>query len=223
MGFVQNTTTGEFQPSSMYDISTVSINESFAPLMGLNMTFNNNMTLKVEYRSTRVLNLSLTSAQLNETGSKDFVIGWGYKINDFKIADLFRSKRASARQETRNNLRNKNSKNTNNKNAAANQNNNNSNNNRSNKSNFAHSLSMRFDFSIRNQDAIKRDIQTGLCEATSGQKAFKTSAQSDYAVSRLTTLSIFYDRQRSQPLLSSSSYPTITQDFGFSMKFSLTR
>ena len=223
MGFVQNTTTGEFQPSSMYDISTVSINESFAPLMGLNMTFNNNMTLKVEYRSTRVLNLSLTSAQLNETGSKDFVIGWGYKINDFKIADLFRSKRASARQETRNNLRNKNSKNTNNKNAAANQNNNNSNNNRSNKSNFAHSLSMRFDFSIRNQDAIKRDIQTGLCEATSGQKAFKTSAQLDYAVSRLTTLSIFYDRQRSQPLLSSSSYPTITQDFGFSMKFSLTR
>ena len=225
MGFVQNTTTGEYQPSSMYDISTVSINESFAPLMGLNMTFNNNMTLKVEYRTTRVLNLSLTSAQLNETGSQDFVIGWGYKINDFKMSDLFRSKRAAARQETRNKLRNKNGNNANNKNNSANQNNNNnnSNNSRSSKSNFAHSLSMRFDFSIRNQDAIKRDIQTGLCEATSGQKAFKTSAQLDYSISRLTTLSVYYDRQRSQPLLSSSSYPTITQDFGISMKFSLTR
>ena len=226
MGFVQNTTTGEFQPSSMYDISTVSINESFAPLMGLNMTFNNNMTLKVEYRSTRVLNLSLTSAQLNETGSKDFVIGWGYKINDFKIADLFRSKTASARREARDKLRNKNGNNANNRNGAGNQNNTNTNtnnNSRSNRSNFAHSLSMRFDFSIRNQSAIKRDIQTGLCEATSGQKAFKTSAQLDYTISRLTTLSMFYDRQRSQPLLSSSSYPTITQDFGLSMKFSLTR
>ena len=82
---------------------------------------------------------------------------------------------------------------------------------------------MRFDFSIRNQSAIKRDIQTSLCEATSGQKAFKTSAQLDYSMSRLATLSIYYDRQRSQPLLSSSSYPTVTQDFGFSMKFSLTR
>ena len=224
MGFVQNTTTGEYQPSSMYDISTVSINESFAPLMGLNMTFNNNMTLKVEYRTTRVLNLSLTSAQLNETGSQDFVIGWGYKINDFKISELFRSKRSAARQETRNKLRNKNGNNANRNNSAnQNNNNNNSNNSRSSKSNFAHSLSMRFDFSIRNQDAIKRDIQTGLCEATSGQKAFKTSAQLDYSISRLTTLSVYYDRQRSQPLLSSTSYPTVTQDFGITMKFSLTR
>ena len=222
MGFVQNTTTGEYQPSSMYDISTVSINESFAPLMGLNMTFNNNMTLKMEYRSTRVLNLSLTSAQLNETASKDFVIGWGYKINDFKISDLFRSKKASARQEARNRINSKNGQN--NRNGQANQNNTNTNSNsRSSKSNFAHSLSMRFDFSIRNQSAIKRDIQTSLCAATSGQKAFKTSAQLDYSMSRLATLSIYYDRQRSQPLLSSSSYPTVTQDFGFSMKFSLTR
>lgn len=128
----------------MYDISTVSINESFAPLMGLNMTFNNNMTLKMEYRSTRVLNLSLTSAQLNETASKDFVIGWGYKINDFKISDLFRSKKASARQEARNRINSKNGQN--NRNGQANQNNTNTNsNNRSSKSNFAHSLSMRFD------------------------------------------------------------------------------
>ncbi len=188
------------------------------------MTFNHNMTRKVEYRSTRVLNLSLTSAQLNETGSNDVVIGWGYKINDFKLSDLFHSKRATARKEARNKIRNKNSANANNRNGAGNQNNNsNANNNRSNKNNFAHSLSMRFDFSIRDQSAIKRDIQTGLCEATSGQKAFKTSAQLDYAMSRLATLSIYYDRQRSQPLLSSSSYPTITQDFGMSMKFSLTR
>ncbi len=222
LGFAQNTTTGDYQPSSMYDISSVSINESFAPLMGLNMTFNNNMTLKMEYRTTRVLNLSLTSAQLNETGSKDFVIGWGYKINDFKLSSLFHSKKASARQEARNRANNKNGNNKNGQ--QGNQNNtNNNNSSRSGKNNFAHSLSMRFDFSIRSQSAIKRDIQTNLCEATSGQKAFKTSAQLDYSMSRMATLSIYYDRQRSQPLLSSSSYPTVTQDFGFSMKFSLTR
>ena len=224
LGFVQNTTSGEYQPSSMYDISTVSINESFAPLMGLNMTFNNNMTLKMEYRTTRVLNLSLTSAQLNETGSQDFVIGWGYKINDFKISSLFRSKKASARMEARN--KNKNSKsnaNQNNRNGAGAQNNQSNQSSKSSKSNFAHDLNLRFDFSIRNQSAIKRDLQTNLCEAVSGQKAFKTSAQLDYTMSKMVTLSIYYDRQRSQPLLSSSSYPTTTQDFGLSMKFSLTR
>lgn len=88
---------------------------------------------------------------------------------------------------------------------------------------FAHSLNLRFDFSLRNQDAIKRDLQTSLCEATSGNMAIKTSAQIDYAMSRMVTFSLYYDRQRSKPLLSSSSYPTVTQDFGMTMKFSLTR
>ena len=135
LGFSQNTTTGEYQPSSMYDISSVSINESFAPLMGLNMTFNNNMTLKMEYRTTRVLNLSLTSAQLNETGSNDLVIGWGYKINDFKLSSLFRSKKASARQEARNRLNSKNG--SNNKNGKGNQNNANNNNNNSSRNRYS--------------------------------------------------------------------------------------
>ena len=91
------------------------------------------------------------------------------------------------------------------------------------KSNFAHDLNLRFDFSLRNQNAIRRDLQTSLSEATSGSKAFKTSAAVEYTVSRMVSLSLYYDRQRSEPLLSSSSYPTITQDFGMSMKFSLTR
>ncbi len=214
LGFVQNTTTGLYQPSSMYDISTVSINESFSPLIGLNVTFNNNMTLKAEYRKTRVLSLSITSAQLNETGSGDFVLGWGYKINDFRISSLFRGGKASAKQTKRNAPKSKKKSNAkeNEKETA-----------KGGKAAFAHDLNLRFDFSIRNQDAIKRDLQTSLCEATSGSKAIKTSAQVDYTMSRMVTMSLYYDRQRSQPLLSSSSYPTVTQDFGLSMKFSLTR
>ena len=219
LGFTQNTTSGMFSPSSMYDISTVSINESFSPLIGLNVTFDNNMTLKAEYRTTRVMNLSMTSAQLTETGSNDFVIGWGYKINDFRLSSLFGTKRASARtaKNSRGNAKNRTTTNT----ATAEAETNTA--TRGTRNNFAHDLNLRFDFSIRNQDAIKRDLQTSLCEATSGNKAFKTSAQIDYTMSRMVTLSLYYDRQRSQPLLSSSSYPTVTQDFGMSMKFSLTR
>ena len=219
LGFVENTTTGLYQPSSMYDISTVSINESFSPLIGLNMTFNNNMTLKAEYRKTRVLTLSITSAQLNETGSNDLVVGWGYKINDFRLSSLFRGSKASAKQNKRNASKSK-GKGKNNSKANDTETTQTSG---SGKSKFAHDLNLRFDFSIRNQDAIKRDLQTSLCEATSGSKAIKTSAQIDYTMSRMVTMSIYYDRQRSQPLLSSSSYPTVTQDFGMSMKFSLTR
>ena len=221
LGFIQSTTTGSYSPNSLYDVSAVSINESFSPLIGLNATLNNNMTFKLEYKTTRVLNLSMTSAQLTETGSKDFVIGWGYKINDFDMFSLFRSKKASEQV----------AKNTSAKNKTPNSQRNNGDNGNTttqssrsgSKQKIAHDLNLRFDFSIRNQSAIKRDLQTNLCEATSGNMAIKTSAQVDYTMSRMVTLSLFYDRQRSEPLLSSSSYPTITQDFGMTMKFSLTR
>ena len=45
----------------------------------------------------------------------------------------------------------------------------------------------------------------------------------NYTLSRYLTLTAYYDRQTNTPLLSSSSYPTTTHDFGFSMRFSLTR
>ncbi len=212
MGYALNTTTGTFMPSSMFDISTVSLNESFSPLIGLNMTFMNNMTLKMEYKTTRVSTLSVTSAQINETGSKDMVIGWGYKINDFRLSSIFGSGKASAKAKKR--APNSKKRDGENKEPEVVS---------TSKSNFAHDLNLRFDFSLRNQNAIRRDLQTSLSEATSGSKAFKTSAAVEYTVSRMVSLSLYYDRQRSEPLLSSSSYPTVTQDFGMSMKFSLTR
>ena len=214
LGFIQNTTDNAIIPSSMYDISSVSINEAFSPLAGLDLTLNNNMTVKVEYRKTRVLTLSMTAAQLNEACSNDFVIGWGYKINDFKFSSLFGGRRKKAG-------RSNNNKQTN----AANNRNNTRKSGTSAKNSrvISHDLNLRFDFSFRNQDAITRNIQTSLSEATSGNKAIKASFSADYTMSRYVTLSLYYDRQRNQPLLSSNAYPTITQDFGFSLRFSLTR
>lgn len=207
LGFVENTVTGNLVPGTMYDVSTVSINEAFSPLVGLNVTLNNNMTMKAEYKRTRVLTLSMTSVQLNEASSNDFVIGWGYKINDFKFSSLFGGRKRRARQSGNRSGAGKGTKTE----------------KKSSKSTFSHDLNMRFDISFRNQDAISRNIQTDLSEATSGNKAIKTSFSTDYTLSRYMTLSLYYDRQRNQPLLSANAYPTITQDFGFSLRFSLTR
>lgn len=214
LGFVENTATGTYVPSSMYDISTVSINESFTPLAGLNVTFMNNMTMKLEYRTTRAITLSMTSAQINEASSKDMVLGWGYKINDFRLSKLWGGGTASKKaSRTRSRTSRTASTATTNSTPTSS----------SRRNNIAHDLNLSFDFSFRNQDAIMRDIQTGLSEATSGNRAIKTSFQASYVMSRYVTLNLYYDRQRNNPLLSSSSYPTITQDFGFTMKFALTR
>ncbi len=215
LGFIENSTTESYVPSSPYNISTVSINESFAPLAGINVTFNNSMTLKLEYKYTRAVTLSMTSAQINETSSKDIVLGWGYKIADFKLSSLWgksaSSKAAKGNKKGKNNDDDEDSKSSK------------SSSKKSSSKSISHDLNLSFDFSFRNQDAITRDIQTQLSEATSGNKAIKTSFQASYTMSRYVTLSLYYDRQKNTPLLTSSSYPTITQDFGFSLKFSLTR
>ena len=83
LGFVEDVTTGNPTPSSPYDVSTVSINESFSPLIGANMTFLKGFTGKLEYKRTRVLTLSTTALQIVESLSKDIVLGMGYKIVDF--------------------------------------------------------------------------------------------------------------------------------------------
>ena len=84
-------------------------------------------------------------------------------------------------------------------------------------------LNMRLDISLRDQAAITRDIATRTSAASSGNSALKISFMADYTLSRLLTMSFYYDRQTNTPLLSSSSYPTTTRDFGLSLKFSLTR
>ncbi|MCQ2073721.1 MAG: cell surface protein SprA [Bacteroidaceae bacterium] len=85
IGFIQDISTGNPIPSSMYDISSVSINESFSPLVGVNMTMNNGVTAKVEIRKTRVMNLSMAAIQMSETTSDDIVVGAGYKIVNLKM------------------------------------------------------------------------------------------------------------------------------------------
>ena len=207
LGYITDATTGEAVPSSMYNVSTVSINESFAPLFGIDFTMQNNLTGKIEYRTTRVLSLSMTSVQVNESLSKDWVIGVGYKVSNFNLFGGNTSRKIKKTQKGAKAKANENATKTTNRSSRG----------------VNHDLNLRLDISLRKQAAITRDIATVTSSASSGNSAFKLSFMADYTLSRLLTLSAYYDRQTNKPLLSSSSYPTTTQDFGVSVKFSLTR
>jgi len=207
LGYVQ-AADGSYTPSSIYNVSTVSINEAFSPLLGIDMTLQNNLTVKLEYKTTRVLNLSMTSVQINESKSKDWVVGLGYKISNFNLFGSGTGHRKvksgkkkgadedDSKQQTKNNTK---------------------------RGGVNHDLNTRLDISLRKQAAITRDIASGVSSASSGNSALKISLSADYTLSRFLTLTAYYDRQTNTPLLSSSSYPTTTQDFGLSLKFSLTR
>ena len=188
-----------------WSVPTVSINESFAPLFGVDATLNSGLTLKAEYRKTRTLSLSTTSVQINEGRSNDWVFGVGYKISDFRIFGSGATRKIKKAQGG-------NKKNNASSSSAAGK-----------KSGVNHDLNLRCDVTFRDQAAITRDIASRTSSASSGNSALKISFMADYTLSRLLTMSFYYDRQTNTPLLSSSSYPTTTRDFGLSMKFSLTR
>ena len=191
-------------------IPTVSINETFSPLIGVDATFMNDLTAKVEYRTSRVINLSMTSVQVNEALSRDWEAGFAYKIRDFNIFGTKGNRQIKKAQNPRKKSKSGDTAST-------------PSNTPSTRTGVNHDLNMRLDITFRKQAAITRDIATATSSASSGNSAFKFAFMADYTLSKLLTLTAYYEQQTNTPLLASSSYPTTTYDFGLSLKFSLTR
>ena len=214
MGFIADVTTGNPIPNSMYDVSNVSINESFSPLIGVDMTFNNGITAKLEYKKIRTLNLSMTSVALTENSSNDITVGFGCKFKDLNLFGAKGIQDPSSKKSKKNAKGKKDTEENQQAQSSASS---------RNRRTISHDLNVNFEFSYRMQNALNRNIQTALTTATNGSTAYKIAMTASYTFSRLLTLSGFLDWQRNVPLVSSSSYPTTTADFGVSMKFSLTR
>jgi cell surface protein SprA len=161
----------------------VSLTEQFSPLIGINAAMNNSMTAKAEYRKQRNLALNLSSTQLIEAATDEFVVGVGYLLKDFDVI-----------------LRLKNDKQTSIKN----------------------DLKLSADLSYKNIKTLLRKVEENLTQASSGNKLFTLKVIADYVFSSKVNIQLFYDKQMSTPLIS-SSYPVSSSNFGVSFKFMLTR
>jgi len=170
-------------PSSSYNISDVSLNEQFIPLIGVNVALKNSMTGKVEYRKSRNMVLNLSSTQLIESSTDEFVVGAGYLLKDFDVI-----------------LRLKSDKQTKVKN----------------------DLKLSADLSYKDIKTLLRKVQEDITQASSGNKLFTLKVIADYVFSSKVNIQLFYNKQMSTPLIS-SSYPVSSSDFGVSFKFMLTR
>ena len=67
------------------DVSAFNLTEQFVPLIGFDMTWNNSLITKIEFKNTRNLNMSLVNNQLTENTSNEFVIGTGYRFKEVEI------------------------------------------------------------------------------------------------------------------------------------------
>ncbi|HEY5593506.1 MAG TPA: cell surface protein SprA [Paludibacter sp.] len=183
LGYVRDVQTNNPIPSSPYDISSVSLNEQFSPLIGVNAAMNNSMTGKLEYRKQRNLSLNLTSIQLIEAATDEFVVGLGYLLKDF---DVILKLKSNAQTKVKNDLK------------------------------------LSADLSYKDIKTLLRKVDGNITQASNGNKLFTLKIIADYVFSSKVNIQLFYDKQMSSPLIS-SSYPVSSTNFGVSFKFMLTR
>ncbi|MBQ5452968.1 MAG: cell surface protein SprA, partial [Bacteroidales bacterium] len=63
-----------------YEIGSVTLEERFNPLFGVDVSWVNMLSTKLEYRRTRLMTLAFANSQITEAYKKEWVIGLGYKF-----------------------------------------------------------------------------------------------------------------------------------------------
>jgi cell surface protein SprA len=75
--FFRDTLTGNYIPYFL--VPNLTIQEAFDPLIEVDMTFTNQLNLRVEYKKSRQLSLSLVDYQLAENRSTEVVVGFNWR------------------------------------------------------------------------------------------------------------------------------------------------
>jgi len=104
LGFTQDALTGGAIPSSPYNISSISLTEKFAPLLGLSVTLKNDLTINSQYNDSRTLTLNSTAGQVVEANSKGFTLGASYKIANFNQVLKIKKKQTNVNNDLTLNL-----------------------------------------------------------------------------------------------------------------------
>lgn len=81
--YVRDMTGGNFLPPN--EISAVSINEQFSPLINFEMNWVNSLTSRIEYRKSRSLALSFANNQLTDVMNNELIIGAGYRFDEVQF------------------------------------------------------------------------------------------------------------------------------------------
>ena len=194
IGFVRDVTTDQPIPSSAYDISNITITEAFAPLIGLNLTMKNSLSLKAEYRKQRNLALNVTSVQITEGHTSEFVIGGGYTIKDLSFTT---KNKDGAQKKVSNDLK------------------------LQVDVSYKDVKMLLRKVPAATRDEFNQ-LDRGITQASSGNKVFAIKISADYVLSQKINLQLFYDHQGTTPLIS-SSYPVKADNVGLNIKLMLTR
>ena len=185
-------------PSSPYNIESLTVTEKFAPIIGFNATFMNDISLDLKYELQRSLNFSPSTSQLIEANSKSFSVGGSYKIANFNKVLKLKTKQQNVNNDLTINMNVKLQDNT--------------------------SIKRTF---IRQDETNDPTQATFTSEATmqNGSRSWSVQFTANYVVSKRITLGAYYDMQSNFPRSSPSGTATYTRNsnYGLSINMSLVK
>ena len=75
------------------EMQQISMTEQFAPFLGVDVTWKNNMQTRVEFKRDRNISLTYTGVQVTEVKGNEVTIGFGYRVPKFKLPFAIGGKR----------------------------------------------------------------------------------------------------------------------------------
>ena len=163
-------------------VPNISIGEQFAPLLGVDMMFTNQMQFKFEYAKSRQLSLSLIDFQLSEVRTSEFTIGAGYRKRGLRMP--FNINLPKFLQ----------SKNTN-----------------TSKSKLENEINFKLDFKIRDNVTSNSRLDQDASFATLGSKEITINPTVDYYLNNRVQVKFYFEQRRVIPYISSSAPITNTR------------
>ncbi|MDP2387366.1 MAG: cell surface protein SprA [Bacteroidota bacterium] len=181
---------------SKYLINTVTIQESFSPLVKIDIVFaekkgkktdkkdaksKGSLTANFEMRKDRTVSLNANIPQITETRGQEYIIGAGYRYPKLKLNKIkIKGKPLES------------------------------------------DLNCKVDLSLRNNVTTQRRVIDGLSVPSQGQNIITLKTSVDYALSQNINLRLYFDKIINKPVVS-TSFPTANTNAGFSLRFSLAQ
>ncbi len=188
---------------SRFEIPQIVINEQFAPLLGLQMEFQNGVSVDVDFRKSRNLQMSFITYQLSETKTSEYIFGLGYTMRDVVIGFL-----SGANKKRRGRGTKKNNNSTGNTRGQPQE------------EEKGSDLNVEFSFSLRDDITINHLLDQGVAEPTRGLRQIQFSPSVDYDINKKLNVRLFFDYSKTTPK-TSASFPITNTRGGVTVTFSL--
>lgn len=197
---------------SSFEIPNLIITEAFSPLIGLDMRFKNDLSLKFEYKTSRNLAMSFIDYQLSEQNSTDVVAGFGWTFKNFKpinLVNLFKKKGPDGKPiEKKNNTKMKLGEMDFNFDFG--------------KTVAKDELNLKCDFSFRDDKTVNHILDQDQSVATRGMKTIRVSPSIEWIPNNRLTFRLFFDYTQTIPAVS-TSFPITSVKGGITIRFSLSQ